>query len=201
MRSHWNLCTPGPRRKEQWPHRRLTQNCLWVSRSLQWRHGSAVASCRVGGTECTSVSMGTFEGGRHYIHYFHHCLKVKSFSRVRLIATPWIVAYQTSLSMGSSRPRDRTRVSCIGGRRFNLWATRETHSTIVWPQRNNRFTPQQPHPSTENWIKDLLSIGGGREEQPHVQGAVAARVQEGREELLHVQGQEGRQWGDTPHPR
>ena len=33
---------------------------------------------------------------------------------------------------------------------------------------------------------------GGREEQPLVQGAVAARVQEGLEELLHVQGQEGR---------
>ena len=33
---------------------------------------------------------------------------------------------------------------------------------------------------------------GGREEQPHVQGAVAARAQEGREELLHVQGQEER---------
>ena len=33
--------------------------------------------------------------------------------------------------------------------------------------------------------------GGGREEQPHVQGAAAARAQEGREELLHVQGQEG----------
>ena len=33
--------------------------------------------------------------------------------------------------------------------------------------------------------------GGGREEQPHVQGAVAARVQEGREKLLHIQGLEG----------
>ena len=33
--------------------------------------------------------------------------------------------------------------------------------------------------------------GGGREEQPHVQGVVAARVQEGLEELFHVQGQEG----------
>ena len=33
-----------------------------------------------------------------------------------------------------------------------------------------------------------------REEQPHVQGAVAARVQEGREELLHVQDQEGQPW-------
>ena len=35
--------------------------------------------------------------------------------------------------------------------------------------------------------------GGGREELPHDQGEVAARVQGGLEELLHVQGQEGRQ--------
>ena len=35
--------------------------------------------------------------------------------------------------------------------------------------------------------------GGGREEQPHVQGAVAAWVQEGLEELSHVEGQEGQQ--------
>ena len=34
--------------------------------------------------------------------------------------------------------------------------------------------------------------GGGREEQPYVQGVVAVQAQEGREELLHVQGQEGR---------
>ena len=33
--------------------------------------------------------------------------------------------------------------------------------------------------------------GGSREEQPHVQGAVAARAQEGREELVHIHGQEG----------
>ena len=35
--------------------------------------------------------------------------------------------------------------------------------------------------------------GGGREELPHVQGAVAAWAQEGLEELSHVEGQEGRQ--------
>ena len=34
--------------------------------------------------------------------------------------------------------------------------------------------------------------GGGQEEQPQVQGAVAAQGQEGREELLHIQDQEGR---------
>ena len=35
--------------------------------------------------------------------------------------------------------------------------------------------------------------GGSREEQPHLQAAVAAWAQEGLEELCHVEGQEGRQ--------
>ena len=35
--------------------------------------------------------------------------------------------------------------------------------------------------------------GTSQEEQPHIQGAVAAWVQEGLEELLRVQGQVG-QW-------
>ena len=35
--------------------------------------------------------------------------------------------------------------------------------------------------------------GSGWEEQPQVQGVVAAWVHEGLEKLLHVQGQEGRQ--------
>ena len=34
--------------------------------------------------------------------------------------------------------------------------------------------------------------GGGQEEQPHVQGAMALRAQEGLEELSHIEGQEGR---------
>ena len=34
--------------------------------------------------------------------------------------------------------------------------------------------------------------GGGWEDQPHVQGAMAAWAQEGLEELSHVEGQEGR---------
>ena len=33
--------------------------------------------------------------------------------------------------------------------------------------------------------------GSGRDEQPHLQGAVAAKAQEGLEELVHVQGQKG----------
>ena len=35
--------------------------------------------------------------------------------------------------------------------------------------------------------------GGGWEELPHIQGAVAARAHESLEELYHVQGQERRQ--------
>ena len=35
-----------------------------------------------------------------------------------------------SFSRGSSRPRNRTRVSCIAGRRFTVWATREAPYSI-----------------------------------------------------------------------
>ena len=40
----------------------------------------------------------------------------------------WIaIFFSISFSRGSSRPRYRTQVSCIGGRRFNLWATKKAH--------------------------------------------------------------------------
>ena len=39
--------------------------------------------------------------------------------------------------------------------------------------------------------------GPAREKLPHLQGAAAARVQEGREELPHVPGQEGQLWEGT----
>ena len=72
--TNWTLCTPAPRRKDQWPHKRLTQTWPWASRSLWQMCGSAVACCRVGGTECSSVFMRPFEGGCHYLHYLHHSL-------------------------------------------------------------------------------------------------------------------------------
>ena len=43
--------------------------------------------------------------------------------------------------------------------------------------------------------------GGSWEDKPHIQGALAVQAQKGLEELSHVEGQEGRRWGDTPHPR
>ena len=52
-----------------------------------------------------------------------------------------------SFSRGSSQPRDRTQVSCIAGRHFNLWATRKAlHIVsksvslhIVSPLNTNEF--------------------------------------------------------------
>ena len=38
-----HLCATVPRKKEQWPHKRLSQTCLWMSRNLPWRHRSTVA--------------------------------------------------------------------------------------------------------------------------------------------------------------
>ena len=89
-------CAPGPRRKEQWPYRTLSRTCLC---SLQRRHGPVVACYRVGGMECSSPCMESFEGGT-----------------IILIT-----------------------------------------STIVWAQVNNR-EGTQVHPSTENWINNLLSM-------------------------------------------
>ena len=36
-----------------------------------------------------------------------------------------------AFSRGSSRPRDCTQVSCIAGRRFTLWATREANCYVI----------------------------------------------------------------------
>ena len=53
-----------------------------------------------------------------------------------------------------------------------------------------------PHPrpgAAAGWSNPTAEArGGGQEEQPHVQGAVAARAQEGLEEPSHLEGQEGR---------
>ena len=40
---------------------------------------------------------------------------------------------------GSSWPRDRTRVSCIAGRCFTTWATREALGPVKWKMRHSTF--------------------------------------------------------------
>ena len=55
-------------------------------------------------------------------------------------------------------------------------------------------TPLSPRPKAAAGRSNPTTEarGGGLEDQPHVQGAVAAWAQEGLEELSHVEGQEGR---------
>ena len=55
-------------------------------------------------------------------------------------------------------------------------------AALCWSSREE--IPHAPKPEAR---------GGGWEDHPHVQGAMAARAQEGLEELSHVEGQEGRQ--------
>ena len=56
-------------------------------------------------------------------------------------------------------------------------------SARVQQRRSSR--EELPHVRGQGWRPG--------EEQPHVQGVVAARVQEGLEELFHIQDQEGQQ--------
>ena len=68
-----------------------------------------------------------------------------------------------SFSRGSSWPRDRTRVSRIGGRRFNLWATREAALDKLnmgsepgkarWPAKGNQ--EEMPHMSDSNYHRGV----------------------------------------------
>ena len=53
-----------------------------------------------------------------------------------------------------------------------------------YPASEVRGGDERSYPASETRV-------GGREDQPHVQGAMAARAQEGLEELSHVEGQEG----------
>ena len=92
---------------------------------------------------------------------------MKSLSHVRLFATPWTGSLPgssvhgilqarllewvaISFSRGSSWPRDRTQVSCIAGRHFNLWATREAYTELYKKDlhdpdnHDGMITDQQP---------------------------------------------------------
>ena len=57
------------------------------------------------------------------------------------------------------------------------------------------LTPPRPRPGAVagRSYPTPKARGCSLEDEPHVQGAVAGRVQEGLEELSHVEGQEGRQ--------
>ena len=60
------------------------------------------------------------------------------------------------------------------------------HPRGATPHPRSGAAAERSHPTPE-------ARGGGQEDQPHVQGEVAAWAQEGLEEPSHVEGQEGRQ--------
>ena len=60
------------KKRTYWLSRVINYKHLPNCTSLQWRCGLVVACCRVGGTECSSICMGLFEGGHPYLPYLHH---------------------------------------------------------------------------------------------------------------------------------
>ena len=73
------FCTPGPWRKEQWPHKRLSQTCLWVSQGLlrrcgQWWPGAGLRHWLQQSWEPQCAGISCLEGGRHYHQYPYHSL-------------------------------------------------------------------------------------------------------------------------------
>ena len=106
---------------------------------ISFQHNASSSYCSVG-----KVRASTSNWVCLIVALWKWKVKVKSLSRVWLFVTLWTVAYQAPSSMGFSRhrqecwsglpfpspgesfrPRNRTQVSCVAGRRFNLWATRE----------------------------------------------------------------------------
>ena len=95
----------------------------------------------------------------------------QSLSRVQIFDTPWTVAYKAPLSMEFSRqkcwsgapfpsPGDLPKPGIEPGLpalQTDALLSEPPGRPLVWPQVNNR-EGTQPHPSTENWIKDLLNM-------------------------------------------
>ena len=111
----------------------------------QWEEKCNMFAYGVQYVSCSQLFLGMYcrNEKKLFISYaLKMKVKVKSFSCVWLFATPWTVAYQAPPSMGFSRqqywsglpfpspgdlpnPGIEPRVSCIAGRCFTLWATRE----------------------------------------------------------------------------
>ena len=64
--------------------------------------------------------------------------------------------------------------------------------TATVQERPRGATPRPRSGAAAERSYDMPEVrGGSREERIHIQGTVAAQVQEGQEELFHIQGQEG----------
>ena len=61
-----------------------------------------------------------------------------------------------SFSRGSSWPRDQTRISCIAGRRFTLWAPMEER-TFHWATNQNYF-PKESYVIPTPWLERFVYL-------------------------------------------
>ena len=73
-----------------------------------------------------------------------------------------------AFSRGSSRPRDRTQVFHIAGRRFNLWATREAQAPFYYALGYCKWDTERKHSgdiaapwSLRWWLEQLKSDSNG----------------------------------------
>ena len=107
----------------------------------KWREHLICENIRKNSTEHLALNIKSVKvsGFSHQAYKVCVCVCVL-LSRVQLFATPWTIAcsfvrgiLQVRMlewvaipsSRGSSQPRDQTQVSCISGRFFTIWATRE----------------------------------------------------------------------------
>ena len=108
-------------------------------------------------------------------------MKVLLLSCVWLIETPWTVARQAPLSLDcfrqeyrvsshslhpSSQPRDWTRVFCIAGRFFTIWATRKAHCLHEKRSLGHRHMERRPRDVVgSRWPSTRMSLHPHREKR------------------------------------
>ena len=102
-------------------------------RNQKWDQGPIGENILRSGTQAASVNRIKT---KFLIPVLGRGVKWKSFSHVRLFATPWTIVHGIlqarilewvafPFSRGSSQPRDQTQVSRIASVFFTSWATRE----------------------------------------------------------------------------
>ena len=133
---------------------------------------------------------------------------MKLLSHVWLFVTPWTIyslpgssthgIFQArilgwvaiSFYRGSSQPGDRTRVSCIAGRRFTIWVTREAQEDS--PQRTRlkswHLPLESPSRNGRRWCPWRLA-----------QCQVLSEWKHRHQEKFGAGAMSGREWSASPH--
>ena len=119
---------------------------------------------------------------------------VQSLSRVQFFATPWTAACQASLSITNSwsLPKLMSSESVITSNHFILCVPLLMPSIFPCIKVFSNESPLRISGQSIGVSASASVLPMNTQEQPHVQGVVAAWAQEGQEELLHFQGHEGR---------